>query len=239
MACQERRRGCNPLEDLHTAQAMDGTDGARWHEWALRGAVVQRCRRAWLHDLRGGLQTLTSGFELLRRAAGDPATDAATMEKASQLCRRALSAQEGIMEQTLRSIAGAGAQAEAVLLEELAGEAVRFLQNDAIVHGARLSLEPGSSASVHTQRDELRLLVLSLLVQAIDHAPVQSTISLRVEAVPQAALRICMPRWPAQGELHELIPLAASSLLAAGGGRLSIDTGSARDGAAEARLTWP
>ena len=48
---------------------MDQIDPERLQDMALRSAVAQRCRLAFLHDMRGGLQSISSAFELLNRAA--------------------------------------------------------------------------------------------------------------------------------------------------------------------------
>jgi signal transduction histidine kinase len=213
---------------------MDDIDDERMQKLALRSMVAHRCRRAYLHEIRGGIQPIASSFELLHRAANAAPFNQALAAKASEFFRRAVDGHERVVQETLGDICGEVAPRAPVDLEDFTGQALRFLQNDAATR--QVSLQPAASEPVVVQAcgPDLRLLVLALLTHAIDHAAPGDSIRAGVQRLPRAAVVMAAPRWAADSGAFRLIRTVGSRLMAVDGG-----TFDAPDGPAErVTLSW-
>lgn len=199
---------------------MDQIDPERLQDMALRSAVAQRCRLAFLHDMRGGLQSISSAFELLNRAANAAPFNQALAGKASEFFRRAVDSHERALDASLEDICGGSPAREAMQLESIAGLSLKFLQNDAAAR--QVSLRPAAlePVSVHGNATNLRLLLLALLTHAIDLAPAGSLIELGVECSPRAAVVVSAPAWTAPGSAFEFICTVGHRWLSLDGGAL-------------------
>ena len=92
--------------------------------------VNGRCRRAYLHDLRGGLQAISGAFELLARLARTGRSDPALVDRASAIARSALANHEGAIVEMLKQVVPAEEPTGTVDFGELIDETLQFLRND-------------------------------------------------------------------------------------------------------------
>ncbi len=211
---------------------MDQIDPERLQDLALRSAVVQRCRQAFLHDMRGGLQSISSAFELLNRAANAAPFNQALAGKASEFFRRAIDSHERLLDASLEDICGGSPAPGTMQLESIADLALRFLQNDAAARQVNLRAAAMEPVSVHGNAMNLRLLLLALLTHAIDLAPAGSAIDLGVERSPRAAVVVSAPAWMAPGSAFEFICTVGRRWLSLDGGGL------AHSGPGRVELHW-
>lgn len=213
---------------------MDDIDNERMQELALRSVVARRCRRAYLHEMRCGLQPIASSFELLHRAANAAPFNQALAAKASEFFRRSVDTHERLLEEVLGDICGDVAQRTPVELESFTGQALRFLQNDAAAR--QVSLQPAASEPVVVQTcgPDLRLLLLALLTHAIDHAAPGESIRVGVERLPRTAVVMAAPRWAAGSGEFRLIRTVGSRLMSVDGGTFNVPD----DAAERLTLLW-
>ena len=169
---------------------MNSLSEAELQELALRAIVAQRCQRAYLHDLRGGLQALSSSFELLSRAANAKPPNAALVEKSTTFFKRASLEHERTLERSLIDICGSSEERAPLKLRGLLQEVVSFLQNDALSKDVKLVLSADDVVSVAANRSNVRLVVLSLLTQGMDQSVPGTTITIRLSASPRPTLDI-------------------------------------------------
>lgn len=204
---------------------MDDIDDERMQELALRNVVAHRCRRAYLHEIRGGIQPIASSFELLHRAANAAPFNQALAAKASEFFRRAVDTHERVVEETLGDICGDVVQRAPVDLENFTAQALRFLQNDAAAR--QVSLQPAVTEPVvvQTSGPDLRLLLFALLTHAIDHAAPGESIRVSVERLPRAAVVMAAPRWAADSGMFRLIRMVGSRLMSVDGGAFNVPDG--------------
>ena len=211
---------------------MEQFDSDYLQELALRSAVAQRCRGAFLHDMRGGLQSIASAFELLNRAANAAPFNQALAGKASEFFRRALDSHERVLDESLAEICGGAAAVESVQLDVITTQSLKFLQNDAAVR--HLSLRPAEmqAVAVPGRASNLRLLLLALLTHAVDHTPPDSVIDVSVVRLPRVTLAISSPAWLTTGDGLEFICAVGRRWLSASGGSL------VHPGAGRVELHW-
>jgi hypothetical protein len=70
---------------MTTWQVDDVLDGA------VQTLINERCRRAYIHDMRGSLQAIYTSFEVLARSAKNELQNNPTLiEKASSMAKRAV-----------------------------------------------------------------------------------------------------------------------------------------------------
>jgi transporter family protein len=140
-------------------------------EAAVNTVVNARCRRAYLHDLRGGLQAISGAFELLARLARTGKSDPALVDRASAIARSALANHEGAVVEMLKEVVSDEEPLGAVDFGELIDETLQFLRNDIARKQIRLSVNRCDTLEVLTQKHKLRLLLLGLLTLRIDECP--------------------------------------------------------------------
>lgn len=140
-------------------------------EDALRAHLNRRCRRAYVHDLRNGLQGIYGGVDALTRAARSPKPLAVPLEQLTQFVQQAISNHERGLERALDSLAPEQQEASIVSLRELLSEHVRFMTNDTARHNVRVRQDYTDDMKVSGVPGRLRLITLGLLTQSIDSMP--------------------------------------------------------------------
>jgi hypothetical protein len=205
---------------------------------AAYALVGERCRQAYMHDIRGGLQALNSAIELLARSAKSPVPNGALLKKASALAQRAMATHEQTLIDLVNRMAPSDEPHSTIDLGEVVQGALHFLRNDAFAKSIsfRLALTPG--VFISTQSDKCRLLVLGLNAMAIDALETGSVIDVRVapascealleltSAVPYSGVRDPVDFWPGQPALppYELMLALTSQWANANGGRIELDS---------------
>jgi signal transduction histidine kinase len=154
-----------------TPLAMQDSDWARCLEPALHALIATRCHRAYRHDLSNGLQGIYGGFEVLTRMLQLPARDPARVERTADLVRQAVTAHEKSLERILHGLAPLEQPAARIDVSMLLQELVRFLINDAAAHRVTLRGPQSTRVAAQARPNKLRLILLSLMVDAIDAMP--------------------------------------------------------------------
>ena len=140
-------------------------------EDALRAYLNRRCRRAYAHDLRNGLQGIFGGVDALTRAArtttsGKP--PAVPLDQLTTFVQQAISNHERGLERVLDHLAPEQQQPQAVSCRELLIELARFMTNDAARNGVRIRQDFLDDLKATTVVARLRLICLALLADSID-----------------------------------------------------------------------
>lgn len=140
-------------------------------EDALRAYLNRRCRRAYAHDLRNGLQGIFGGVDALTRAARSTKPLAVPLEQVTQFVQQAIANHERGLERVLESIAPEQQAPAIVSMRELLTELVRFMTNDTARHNVRVRQDYSDDLKVSTPHARLRLIALGLLAESIDAMP--------------------------------------------------------------------
>jgi signal transduction histidine kinase len=216
---------------MDTWQASDVLDAA------VQTLINERCRQAYLHDMRGGLQAISSSFELLARSAKLGAANAVLIENASSMAKRAMAHHEQALTEIVNQVTGPAEPPEITNLANLVQQAQHFLRNDALNKGVTLAMSGGEDALVFSSRNKLRSLILGLLALTIDGLPtgaelraelsrVDSYVLLELRsALTYTAIRevqdlLCHE--PVQFRPQELVLSFARHWIMANGGRVEI-----------------
>jgi signal transduction histidine kinase len=211
---------------------------------AARARINERCAMAYLHDVRGTMQALFSAIELLGRSARAGNGDAARIDKACGLAKRAIATHEKSVLDILQALTLQSAEATPVDLAGMVTKAVQFLRNEAAMKSVTISLvgEDGDSTpglTVMAEQARFQTLLVGLVAAAIDATPAGEKLPIAVRRVDgwaqvtigsdagyRAHEGAAGPK-PQGGRLRpsELTRLFAERYLATGGGRLDIDAG--------------
>jgi signal transduction histidine kinase len=140
-------------------------------EDALRAYLNRRCRRAYAHDLRNGLQGIFGGVDALTRAARSTKPLSVPLDQVTQFVQQAISNHERGLERVLESIAPEQQTPAIVSLRELLTEQVRFMTNDTARNNVRVRLDFDDDLKVSALHARLQLIVLALLTESIDAMP--------------------------------------------------------------------
>jgi hypothetical protein len=167
---------------------MKALDEDQVLEAAVNTFVNGRCRRAYLHDLRGGLQAISGAFELLARLARTGKSDPLLVDRASAIARSALANHETAIEEMLKQVVPSEELVSAVDFGELIDETLQFLRNDIACRQIRLSVDRCDELEVLAPKQELRLLLLGLLTLHIDDCPADAELNVRLERAENLAV---------------------------------------------------
>jgi signal transduction histidine kinase len=148
-------------------------------EDALRAQLATRCRRAYHHDMKNGLQGIYGGVDALIRAARADKPMVVPLDQLVQFVRHAMTNHEHGLERVLTHIAPDREAAASVDVTELLTDLGRFLMSDASRHSVRLRCELSGALIVQTQPARLRLVCLGLITESIDAMPKGGEIILR------------------------------------------------------------
>jgi signal transduction histidine kinase len=207
---------------------------------AVHTLVNERCRRAYMHDMRGGLQAVYTSLEILARSARNELKDKALVDKASAMVKRAMAQHELALTDMFNQLAGPDDAVEIVDLPQMLQQAQHFLRNEALSRGVALRLSCNETVLLHTQRNKLRSLMLGLLGLAIDALPSGAELHIELSrSDSHALLELCsevnygvirepedlLCRPPANLKPQELVLAFTRHWILARGGRVEIDAG--------------
>jgi signal transduction histidine kinase len=160
--------------------SMKAIEGDQILDAAVNTVVNARCRRAYLHDLRGGLQAISGAFELLARLARTGKSDPLLVERASALARSALANHERAIDEMLKQVVPEEEALGTVDFGELLDETSQFLRNDIACKQIKLSIDRCDTIEVLARKQQLRLLLLGLLTLHIDECQPGAELIVRV-----------------------------------------------------------
>jgi len=146
---------------------------------AVQTLINERCRRAYIHDLRGGLQAIYSSLELLARSARHAAQNPALIDGATAIAKRAMANHEQSMIGIVNQLTGPDDAPVILNLSALVKQAQQLLRNDALGKEITLALSGREDLQVLSEPNKLRSLIFGLLALGIDGSP--SGAGLQVE----------------------------------------------------------
>jgi hypothetical protein len=152
-------------------------------EDALRAYICRRCKRAYAHDMRNGLQGIQAGLDALARAARPNKPTTVPLEQLSQFVQQAITNHERGLERVLESVAPEEFDPAPVKIRELLSDLARFLTTDAARNRVRIKVDMGDDIVAHTAPARLRLIFLGLLTHGIDALPNGGDIAITAEPV--------------------------------------------------------
>jgi hypothetical protein len=138
---------------------------------ALHAHVTQRCRRAYVHDLRNSLQGIFAGIDVLTRMIAGKPSPSMSVDKVGQLVRTAFQRHEEALTRTVDDLAGQRETASAVDVTALFRQLIAFLGNDAATRDISMRSEIVEPLHALARPDKFRLIALAVLVRAIDRLP--------------------------------------------------------------------
>jgi len=146
-------------------------------EHALHAQLASRCHRAYRHDFRNGLQGIYGGFDALSRLLQSP-KDAAKVERTTDFVRQAITGHEKSLDRVLSALSPLEQEPESIDVNALLQELVKFLTNDAAANRVSLRNSALQPVSARVRSNKLRLVLLSLMIDAIDAMPSGGTLQL-------------------------------------------------------------
>jgi len=190
---------------------VNDTEGTLLEE-ALRGYLGRRCKRAYAHDLRNGLQGIYGGVDALARAARTNKPGAVSLEQVAKFVQQAITNHEHGLDRVLESIAPEANALAPVMVGQLFTDLVRFLTTDAARNGVRFKIDIAGTAVVHTVPAKLRLILLALLTDAIDSLPAGGDVRISGLAT-DAQVQLDLADLRTEAPAHSWIPRAIDSVL--------------------------
>src|SRR3984893_5926773 len=167
---------------MNTWQAGDVLDAA------VQTLINERCHRAYVHDMRGGLQAIYSSLEVLARPPKNGTRNTVLIDNASSIAKRAMANHEQALVDIVNQVTGPDDVPTVVNLASLVKQAQQFLRNDALRKGIRLGLSGGEDVLVFSQRNKLRSLILGLLALGIDGLSAGAELHVELRRVEGYAL---------------------------------------------------
>jgi len=231
---------------MNELQAGDVLDAA------VQTLINERCRRAYMHDMRGGLQAIYSSLELLARSAKHADTNPALIDGAATIAKRAMANYEQSMVAIVNQVTGPGEAPVVLNLSALVQQAQQFLRNDALGKEITLGLSGRDDLQVLSEPNKLRSLILGLLALSIDASPAGADLQVELtcwdrfavvelrshliyDAIREAQDLLC--REPVNLKPQDLVLGYASRWIIANGGRVEIPCASGTP--AGLRLYYP
>jgi signal transduction histidine kinase len=136
-------------------------------EAALHGFMMQRCERAYIHELRDGLQGISVSIDALSRLAEGKAPSSVSSERVVSLAKRALQTHDQGIGAVVKQLVLQRDERSAVELNSLLRQIATLLRNDAAAREVSIRVECGTLHAL-ARESRLRLVVLCLAVNAID-----------------------------------------------------------------------
>ncbi len=220
-------------------------------EAAAYALVSERCRVSYVHDIRGGLQALYGGLELLSRAAKNPG-NGFLADKAAGLARSALAKHEKSLVDLVDQLTPRQEAAVPVNVGELLGDILRFIRNDVANKSITFRLHSEREIVVLAEAHKIRLLLLGLSITLSDGLDAGTVVSVSVTrsghyALIEYASVIPSPTVPHLAEIwgstnpvsspRELLLSLSQAWASANGGRLELAAEAA--GSTAVRLYYP
>ncbi len=138
---------------------------------AVQTLINERCRPAYMHEMRGGLHEIHTSFELLARSAKHGGQNEAMIDNASLIAKRAMAHHEQALVDIVNQVTGPDDAPTAVNLSSVVKQAQHFLRNDALSKGITMKVFGCEDVPVLSRRNKLRSLILGLLALGIDASP--------------------------------------------------------------------
>ncbi len=154
---------------------------------ALLTLINDRCRHAYVHDIRGRLQAVYSSFELLAKFARQGAVNGTLIDNASALAKRALASHERVVLEIVNQLTVPEDEPVVVNVANLIDEIQQFLRNDAASRDVRISVSGDKNVRVSAAPGKLRTLLLALLAFCIDALPAGAELQIDISRVRQDA----------------------------------------------------
>jgi signal transduction histidine kinase len=181
---------------------------------AMQTMNNRRCRKAYLHDLRGGLQAVSSSLELLSRSARKEATDSGMIEKAAALAKRALMNHEIELLEMLDQLVADDDEHKTANAAAVVEDVCRFLRAEAADRDIGLTIVGDRTLQIHMPPIRLRRLLLELITLLIDESPPGADLLLGISrSVEHACLEIGSPPGFAVDHAAEPVPVPSGSVL--------------------------
>lgn len=155
---------------------------------AVQTLINERCRRAYIHDMRGGLQAVYTSFEALARSAKHGAQNPALIDSASSLAKRAMANHEQSLVDIVNQVTGPEDAPAIVNLAAVVRQAQQFLRGDALSKGITLNMSGSEDLTVLSRRNKLRLLLLGLHAVGIDGLPTGALLHVELSRADGYAL---------------------------------------------------
>lgn len=168
---------------LESNNPVNDVDWPGMMEDALRGYLSLRCKRAYAHDMRNGLQGIQAGLDALARAARPNKPSAVPLEQLSQFVQQAITNHERGLERVLDSIAPEDHVLAPVRIRELLADLIRFLTTDAARNRVRIKVDMGDDIVAHAAPARLRLIFLGILTHGIDTLTTGGEIAISAQPV--------------------------------------------------------
>ena len=205
-------------------------------EDALRGYLCRRCKRAYAHDMRNGLQGIQAGLDALARAARPGKPSSVPLEQLTQFVQQAIINHERGLERVLESVAPEDLAPGAVKVREFLADLVRFLTTDAARNRVRIKVDMHDDIIARVAPAKLRLIFLGLLTDGIDALPNGGEIAITAQVIGNQ-IQIDMIDARAGEAANEFVSRAVTSVVAQASGE--IESTRAADGGHRIRLTFP
>jgi hypothetical protein len=167
------------MDDLQAGDVLDA---------AVQTLINERCRRAYMHDMRGGLQAIYSSLELLARSAKHGAQNPALIDGAASIAKRAMANYEQSMIAIVNQVTGPGDAPMVLNLSTLVQQAQQFLRNDAHAKQIALGLSGRDDLLVFSEPNKWRSLILGLLALGIDASPTGAGLHVELSAADSFAV---------------------------------------------------
>jgi signal transduction histidine kinase len=231
---------------MHNWQAGDVLDAA------VQTMINERCRQAYMHDMRGGLQAIYSSIELLARSAKNGAQNPALVDSAASLAKRAMANHDQSVGDIVNQVTGPDGAPAILNLADLVRQSRHFLRNDALARSITVSLSGPEEMLVLSERNKLRSMLLGLLAACIDALPPGADLHLELscadryavlelrstltyEVIREAQEIFC--REPVNLGFQELVLGSARRWIMSNGGRMEISPST--DGNTTLRILYP
>jgi signal transduction histidine kinase len=207
---------------------MSEEENAYLLEADLHVRVSSRCRRAYLHDLRDGLQAISGAVDLLARSSTASGDNRPLIDRASDLSRRAVMTYEQCVAGILDDLLFPADVPAAVKAGDLLQDVIKFLRNDAASKEITIHLAREREATLDIPRRKLRLLLLGVLTALIDRLPPGEEIRVVLErngadAVIGIAAKLRFEERLGAGSREWLAVTVARNVSATHGGRIEFD----------------
>jgi hypothetical protein len=150
------------MSSTYDAKLMDSV-----FEAALHGFMMQRCERAYIHELRDGLQGIAVSIDALSRFAEGKAPPSVSSERVVSLAKRALQTHDQGIGAAVKQLVLQRDERGAVELNSLLRQIATLLRNDAAARDVSIRVDGGTLHAL-ARASRMRLVLLCLAVNAID-----------------------------------------------------------------------
>jgi signal transduction histidine kinase len=231
---------------MHYWQAGDVLDAA------VQTLINERCRQAYMHDMRGGLQAIYSSIELLARSAKNGAQNPALVDSAASLAKRATANHDQSVADIVDQVTGPDGVAAILNLADLVQQSMHFFRNDALAKGIALSFSGREELLILSERNKLRSMLLGIFALSIDALQPGAALHLELSSADSYAVlelrstltydairdtQVLFRQDPVNLGFQELVLGSARRWIMTHGGRMEISPSA--DGHTALRIFYP